>query len=88
MVDARTLAAAVLAVALGVVCLAVPETIVRVQTAGRLPTDRYGRYGKDAGDDGSEAGGFPTRWIRLVQVVGVVLVVGGGYFGWRLVAGL
>ena len=91
MVDVRTLAAAVLGVALGVVCLVAPGTIVRVQTAGRLPQDRYGRYGEDgtAGGDGAgEAdGGLPTRWIRLVQAVGVVLVVGGAYFGWTLVAG-
>jgi hypothetical protein len=84
MVDARTLAAAVLGIALGVVCLTAPETIVRVQTAGRLPSDRYGRSGEDADDDGSEAGGFPTRWIRLVQAVGVALLVGGSYFGWTL----
>lgn len=85
MVDTRTLAAAVLGIALGVVCLAAPETIVRVQTAGRLPSERYGRYGEDAGDDGPDGGGIPTRWIRLVQAVGVVLLVGGAYFGWALV---
>jgi len=89
MVDVRTLAAAVLGVALGVVCLIAPGTIVRVQTAGRLPQDRYGRYGEDgtSGGDSEADGGLPTRWIRLVQVVGVVLVVGGAYFGWTLVAG-
>jgi hypothetical protein len=89
MVDVRTLAAAVLGVALGIVCLVAPGTIVRVQTAGRLPQDRYGRYGEDgaSGGDDDGAGGLPTRWIRLVQAVGVVLLVGGAYFGWTLVAG-
>jgi hypothetical protein len=90
MVDVRTLAAAVLGVALGVVCLIAPGTIVRIHTAGRLPQDRYGRYGEDGGSggDGDEAdGGLPTRWIRLVQAVGVVLVIGGAYFAWTLVAG-
>ena len=90
MVDVRTLAAAVLGVALGVVCLVAPGTIVQVQTAGRLPDGRYGRYGEDGasgdGDDETD-GGIPTRWLRLVQAVGVVLVVGGAYFGWTLVAG-
>ncbi|MBB6647030.1 hypothetical protein [Halobellus ruber] len=89
MVDVRTLAAAVLGVALGVVCLAAPGTIVRIQTAGRLPRDRYGRYGEDGtGGDGADAGGVPTRWLRLVQVVGVVLLVGGAYFAWTLFAAL
>jgi hypothetical protein len=85
MVDVRTLAAAVLGVALGVVCVAAPGTIVRIQTAGRLPQDRYGRYGEDgAGGDG----GVPTRWLRLVQAVGVALLGGGAYFAWTLVAAL
>lgn len=85
MVDVRTLAAAVLGVALGVVCLAAPGTIVRIQTAGRVSHDRYGRYGED-GTSGGDSGddGIPTRWIRLVQAVGVVLLVGGAYFGWTL----
>jgi hypothetical protein len=85
MVDVRTLAAAVLGVALGIVCLAAPGTIVRIQTAGRVPQDRYGRYGEDgpSGGDGGDSG-IPTRWIRLVQAVGVVLLVGGAYFGWTL----
>ena len=85
MVDVRTLAAAVLGAALGIVCLAAPGTIVRIQTAGRVPQDRYGRYGEDgpSGGDGGDSG-IPTRWIRLVQAVGVVLLVGGAYFGWTL----
>ncbi|RLM56521.1 hypothetical protein DVK02_08435 [Halobellus sp. Atlit-31R] len=54
MVDVRTLAAAVLGVALGLVFLLAPEVIVRVQTAGRLPQDRHGRYGEDGvGGDGA-----------------------------------
>jgi len=88
MVDVRTLAAAVLGVALGVVCLAAPGTIVRVQAAGRLPRDRYGRYGEDGASGGGDPdadAGLPTRWLRLVRAVGVVLVVGGAYFGWTLV---
>jgi hypothetical protein len=92
MVDIRTLAAAVLGVALGAVCLLAPGTIVRLHTAGRLPQDRYGRYGEDgtsgdSSDADDAAGALPTRWIRLVQAVGVVLLVGGAYFGWTVVAG-
>jgi len=92
MIDVRTLAAAVLGVALGILFIAAPETIIQVQTAGRLPQDRRGRYGEDgvsegernegSADDGSTV---PARWRRLVQVVGVALILGGGYFAWTLV---
>ncbi|MFB6089509.1 MAG: hypothetical protein ABEJ97_00490 [Halobellus sp.] len=91
MVDVRTLAAAVLGVALGLLFVASPETIVRIQTAGRLPRDRYGQYGEDgtssregsrSGD--SDGGTIPARWRRLVQVVGVAFLLGGLYFGWTL----
>ena len=86
MVDVRTLAAAVLGVALGVVCLVAPGTIVQVQTAGRLPEDRYGRYGEDGTpSDGDADGGRPVRLIGLVRVVGAALVISGAYFGWTLV---
>ncbi|WP_256288746.1 hypothetical protein [Halobellus inordinatus] len=91
MVDVRTLAAAVLGVALGLLFVLAPETIVRVQTAGRLPQDRHGRYGEDSPRDGSgdaeETGvdGVPTRWRQLVRVVGAALILGGAYFGWTLV---
>ena len=84
MVDVRTLAAAVLGVALGVVCLVAPGTVVRTQTAGRLPEDRYGRYGEDSTPDDAD-GGRPTRLIGLVRVVGAALVISGAYFGWTLV---
>ena len=86
MVDVRTLATAVLGVALGVVCLVAPETVVRMQTAGRLPEDRYGRYGEDGTPgDGDADGGRPARLIGLVRVVGAALVISGAYFGWTLV---
>ena len=96
MIDVRTLAAAVLGVALGVLFLAAPETIVQVHTAGRLPQDRRGRYGEDgvSGDEGdgqadstgSTVGSVvPTNWRRLVQAVGVALIFGGLYFAWTLV---
>jgi len=73
MADLRTLLAAVLGLLLGVVCLVAPGTVVRVQTAGRRPTGRDGEYGTDA---------VPGRWRRLVQAVGVGLVVAGAYFGY------
>jgi hypothetical protein len=89
MTDARTLAAAVLGVALGLLFVAAPETILQVQTAGRLPQDRRGRYGEDGVSGGNSDTGngerdpaVPARWRRLVQVVGVALVLGGLYFAW------
>jgi len=90
MVDVRTLAAAVLGVALGLLFVLTPETIVRVQTAGRLPQDRHGRYGEDGQRGGSgdaeETGldGVPTRWRQLVRAVGAALILGGAYFAWTL----
>mgnify|MGYP000668613014 FL=1 len=73
MADLRTLLAAVLGLLLGVVCLVAPGAVVRVQTAGRRPTGRDGEYGTDA---------VPNRWRRLVQAIGVGLVVAGAYFGY------
>ena len=73
MADLRTLLAAVLGLLVGVVCLVAPGAVVRVQTAGRRPTGRDGEYGTDA---------VPDRWRRLVQAVGVGLVVAGAYFGY------
>ena len=76
MVDVRTLLAAVLGVALGVVLIAAPEFVVRIHTAGRRPHDRGGEYGTDRE--------VPDQWRRLVQGVGVALVVLGCYFGYTL----
>ncbi|WP_336024338.1 hypothetical protein [Halobellus salinisoli] len=102
MTDVRTLAAAVLGVALGILFVAAPGTIIQVQTAGRLPQDRHGRYGEDgvsvdkdgvSNGEGDASGGAGSRgsdstalarWRRLVQVVGVALILGGGYFAWTL----
>jgi hypothetical protein len=77
MVDARTLLAAALGILLGVVCLAAPDTVIRVQTAGRRPTGRDGEYGTDAVSD---------RWRRLVQALGVGFVAAGCYFGYVALA--
>ncbi|MFB6103084.1 MAG: hypothetical protein ABEJ73_11025 [Haloplanus sp.] len=73
MVDARTLLAAVLGLLLGAICLFAPDAVVRSQTAGRRPTGRSGEYGTDA---------TPDRWRRLVQGLGVGLVLAGLYFGY------
>jgi hypothetical protein len=87
MVDVRTLAAAVLGVALGLLFLVAPGTVIRVHTAGRVPGNRHGRYGEDGvsterdADAESGGSGLPTRWRRLVQAAGAVLLLGGLYFG-------
>jgi hypothetical protein len=73
MADLRTLLAAGLGLLLGALCLVAPGAVVRVQTAGRRPTGRDGEYGTDA---------VPNRWRRLVQAIGVGLVVAGAYFGY------
>ena len=73
MVDVRGLAAAVLGVGLGIVFIAFPRAIVRFQTVGRIPHDRGGDYGS--------ATAVPTRWVRLVQGIGVVILLVGLYIG-------
>jgi hypothetical protein len=78
MVDYRTLLAAVLGVGLGLVMVGAPGIVVRAHTVGRYPTDQHGGYG-----DGAAA---PERWRRIVQLVGVGLVVAGAYFSYTLVA--
>ena len=76
MVDVRTLAAAALGVLLGLLLVVAPDSVVRIHTAGRLPSDRSGEYGTDSA--------VPDRWRRVVRAVGVVLIAVGLYFGWTL----
>jgi len=71
--DARSLLAAVLGVLLGVVLVAFPDAVIRVQLAGRLPHDRGGEYGAD--DE------LAARWRLVVRALGVLLVLAGLYFG-------
>lgn len=73
MVDVRTVAAAVLGLGLGALCVVYPEAVIRVQTVGRMPHDRTGDYGEDAA--------APDRWRWFVRLVGVVALLAGGYFG-------
>ena len=77
MADLRTILAAVLGVGLGLVLLAFPAAVVRVQTVGRLPHDRGGGYGQAAEP--------PRSWILVVRGIGIALVLAGGYFGWTVV---
>ncbi|WP_251329617.1 hypothetical protein [Haloplanus pelagicus] len=78
MADLRTLLAAGLGLLLGMICLLAPGAVVRVHTVGRRPHDRGGEYGADAAP--------PARWRRLVQGLGLVFVLAGGYFGYVAVA--
>lgn len=71
--DPRTLLAAVLGVALGLLLVAAPGLVVRAHTVGRAPHDRGGGYG----EDGSPSG----RVRRLVQAVGVAVALFGLYLG-------
>jgi hypothetical protein len=72
MADARTLLAAGLGVALGLGFLLAPEAVVQLKTAGRTPHDRRGEYGTET---------VPTRWRRLVRLVGAGLLLFGAYLG-------
>ncbi|MFB6353108.1 MAG: hypothetical protein ABEJ92_03390 [Halobacteriales archaeon] len=69
MADPRTVLAAALGVGLGLVLLAFPAAVVRVQTVGRLPHDRGGEYGR--------SGEPPRRWLLVVRGLGAVLVLVG-----------
>jgi hypothetical protein len=62
MADLRTVLAAVLGIGLGLVLIAFPAAVIRVQTVGRLPHDRGSEYGQ-----GSEP---PERWLVVVRGVG------------------
>lgn len=73
--DLTTVLAALLGVGLGLVAIVAPEALVRVHTAGRLPTGRHGEYGAD---------GVPERWTQIVRLVGVALIGAGLYFAWQL----
>lgn len=68
--DPRSLLAVVLGVALGVVCLAYPEGVVRVQLVGRTQR-RRGPYG---GDDE-----YPRWMTLLVRAGGVALLLVAGF---------
>ena len=73
MPDARTLLAAGLGLLLGGFLLAYPEAALRVQLAGRVPTDRRGEYGDDTvGSD---------RLRLVVRALGVLVALVGGYIG-------
>ncbi|WP_299263563.1 hypothetical protein [Halorientalis sp.] len=72
----RELLSAVLGVGLGLVCLAFPGAVVRINTAGRVPGGRHGEYGDDA---------VPEKWKWVVRVVGILLLAGGGYFAYTVV---
>ena len=73
MVAVRTLLAAVLGIGIGILLVAYPETVIRVQTAGRIPSDRGGEYGSEAP--------VSDRWRRVVQFLGGVSIILGLYFG-------
>lgn len=73
MVDLRTALAAVLGIGLGALLIAFPEVAIRAHTAGRLPHDRGGKYGKESSP--------PDRWLLVVRALGVVVFLGGVYFG-------
>ena len=73
MVAVRTLLAAVLGIGVGILLIAYPETVIRVQTAGRIPSDRSGEYGSEAP--------VSDCWRRVMQVLGGISIILGLYFG-------
>jgi hypothetical protein len=80
MVAVRTLLAAVLGVGLGLVLIAYPEIVIRIHTAGRIPSDRRGEYGTETP--------ISDRWRRVVQVFGGASLVLGLYFAANAIIGL
>lgn len=68
----RTLLAAILGVVLGALLVAYPEAVVRAHLFGRVPGGRGSEYGADAAVSG--------RRRRLVQLIGVGMVLAGLYF--------
>ncbi|WP_227376344.1 hypothetical protein [Haladaptatus halobius] len=71
MAGVRETLAAVLGIGIGILLVAYPEVFIRIQTVGRLPYDRGGEYGTTAS--------LPTRWRRLVQLVGIGCLLFGVY---------
>lgn len=75
--DVRSLLAAVLGVAIGLLLVAAPEALVRVHAVGRVPGQRKGEYGTDDA--------LSARTRRLVQLLGVACVAVGLYVGATMV---
>ncbi|WP_248897771.1 hypothetical protein [Haloplanus halobius] len=72
MADPRIVAAAVLGVLIGALCILAPEAVARTQTIGRGPPGRGGDYGADRD--------LPARWRRVIQALGVGCLLAGLYF--------
>ncbi|WP_247009403.1 hypothetical protein [Halorientalis litorea] len=73
MVGTRELLAVVLGVGVGLFFVAFPDAVVRIQTAGRVPSDRGGEYGED--------GDTPQTYRVLVRGVGALTILVGLYIG-------
>jgi hypothetical protein len=80
MAAVRTLLAAVLGIGIGILLIAYSETVIRVQTAGRIPSDRNGEYGSEVP--------ISDRWRRVVQFFGGTSLVLGLYFAVNAITGL
>lgn len=76
MAGLREILAVVLGVVLGALLLAYPRVFIRIQTLGRLPHDHRGRYGES--DE-------RTTWVRLVQALGALCLLGAAYVAIQLV---
>lgn len=69
----RELLAATLGIALGLVFVAFPTFVFKVHTLGRGRHDPHGGWGSDD---------VETKWLRVVQAVGVLAILFGAYFGY------
>lgn len=76
MAGLREILAIVLGIALGAFLIAYPGVFIRIQTLGRFPHDRRGRYGETDTNNG---------WIRIVQGLGVLCLLAAGYVTFQLV---
>lgn len=75
MAGLRQVLAVGLGLVLGVLCVAFPQAVIRLQTAGRVQGSRRGPYGED--------GEFPATWTWVVRALGVACLAVAGYVAVR-----
>lgn len=73
--ELREALAAILGVGLGLLFVAFPGLVIRIQTAGTRPDRQPGPTGESPGDIG--------MWYWLIRGLGALFILGGLYFAVR-----